>query len=331
MTLTADGPKDDAKNTLAGFVEEYGTRSAGLAIASLVSTSEGSASADEEAELRRMAGDLIGALKAFARESGGHLGPQGFVARYGARSVGEKLEALVGRAEDRIDAEDAAAVREMFGDLAAALVDVAAGTEIADAAVPVEERGVSLLGSGFQRYERHSTVSREPGGPVEGIRRDADILRAGQVVGVLPIDLKAGKVVLLRQFRYAAHLATGRGMLVEMIAGRVDKNECPEDAARRECVEEIGVSPRRLVRLFRSMPSPGLTDEIATLFAASVDSDAIAAQAGLADEYEHILPFTASFDAALGAIERGAVTNSLLIQGLQWLAINRGRLHTLAG
>lgn len=202
-------------------------------------------------------------------------------------------------------------------------------TEIEDRAAEVQSGSSDTLAAGFQAYERHEATVAEPGAK-KATAIKVDMLRAGAVVGVLPIDLGARCVVLLRQFRYAAHLATGRGMLVEMVAGRVEPFEDPAAAAARECIEEIGVAPSRLVKLYRSMPSPGITDEIATLYAAFVDSASIAARGGLAAEHESTHPFRATFDEAIAALNQGTVVNSLLIQGLQWLALNRARLPMLA-
>lgn len=202
-------------------------------------------------------------------------------------------------------------------------------TEIKDSAAEVRSVSSDTLAAGFQAYERHEAIIAEPG-TEKATTIKVDVLRAGAVVGVLPIDVVAQRVVLIRQFRYAAHLATGRGMLVEIVAGRVEPGEDPKTAAARECFEEIGVAPSRLISLYRSMPSPGITDEIATLYVAFVDSASIAAAGGLAVEQESTHPFHATFDEAIAALDDGTVVNSFLIQSLQWLAINRTKLPMLA-
>ena len=62
---------------------------------------------------------------------------------------------------------------------------------------------------------------------------------------MLPVDVTRGEVVLLQQFRLAAHLANGNGSLFEIVAGHVEANDSPLETARRECVEEIGVRRTR--------------------------------------------------------------------------------------
>ena len=67
---------------------------------------------------------------------------------------------------------------------------------------------------------------------------DRDAVRIGRVVVILPIDLDRDEIVLIRQFRLGAHLALGKGDLVEVPAGRVERGENVADAARRECQEK---------------------------------------------------------------------------------------------
>ena len=154
-----------------------------------------------------------------------------------------------------------------------------------------------------------------------------DLLRAGPAVAVLPIDLKRGEVVLIRQFRVAAQLANGKGDLVEIVAGHVEPNEAPRDTAQRECHEEIGVAPQLLVELFTYLTSPGMTDEEVTLFLGLVD----ASRAALApDAREASALLRVSIDAALGALSAGTLRNGPLVAALQWLALNRARLAEIA-
>lgn len=181
------------------------------------------------------------------------------------------------------------------------------------------------LGGGFMTYERYEISLRRDGESPLLQRRD--VVRAGRVAALLAIDLLRDKLVLIRQFRLPAHLATGRGDMVEIVAGRVDLGEAPAAAARRECVEEIGVAPERLIELFSVLATPGFTDEYVTFFAGFIDSTTIPLRGGVADENEDTRPFVVSIDEALAALDRGKVANALLYSALQWLALNRGRLQ----
>jgi ADP-ribose pyrophosphatase len=204
-----------------------------------------------------------------------------------------------------------------------------ADAPLADAAVEVTLSGPLTLADGFLPYQRYrATVLGPDGAPVTQTR---DLLRGGRVVAVLPVDLGHGEIVLIRQFRLAAHLATGKGELVEIVAGRVEGNESMADAARRECLEEIGVAPMRLIELFSFFPTPGLTDELATVFLAVVDASAVPERAGAAAEAEDTRPLRVDIDRAIAALAEGKISNGLLIIALQWLALNRERLPAALG
>lgn len=148
---------------------------------------------------------------------------------------------------------------------------------------------------------------------------EREVLRVGKVVAVLPYDPVRDAVVLIRQFRLPAHLATGRGVLVEIVAGGVEAGEDFEAAARRECREEIGIVPRRLVHLMGWLPSPGVTDETIDLFLGAVDIAELPAVAGAPDEGERTYPFAVPRAAAMAALRAGRISNGPLLMALLWL------------
>jgi ADP-ribose pyrophosphatase len=195
---------------------------------------------------------------------------------------------------------------------------------IADDRADVVIAGREVLAEGFRRYERLRV--RRSG---ENVPRALDVLRSGPAAAVLPIDPGRDEVVLLRQFRLAAHLANGRGNLVEIVAGHVEADEQPAEAARRECVEEIGVAPGLLVELFTYLTSPGMSDEEIILFLGVMDASGVPERAGAAAEHEETVPMRVPIDAALAALAAGTVRNGPLIIALQWLALNRGRLSEI--
>lgn len=201
-----------------------------------------------------------------------------------------------------------------------------AGPLLADQSAEVALSAPTILGRGFKTYERYEVKIVAEDGP---LRQARDILRFGRVVAVLPVDLARGRVVLIRQFRLAAHLANRHGNLIEIVAGFVEANETSMQSARRECVEEIGVAPQALVELLTFLTSPGSSDEEITLFLGVIDSSQVPERAGAAAEHEFTRPLVMSIDAALAALESRTVCNGPLIVALQWLALNRTRLHEI--
>ncbi|QDM00199.1 NUDIX hydrolase [Rhodopseudomonas palustris] len=197
--------------------------------------------------------------------------------------------------------------------------------QLADRAADVTVSVPETIGKGFMAYERYEVSLRREGEPP--LLQQRDVLRASRVAAVIPIDLARDAVVLIRQFRLPAHFATGRGDMVEIVAGRIDPHETDAEAARRECIEEIGVAPDQLAELYCVLPTPGITDEQIVFFVGHVDSSAVLQRAGLAEEDEDTEPFVVSIDEALAALSRGAFSNALLVTAMQWLALNRAQLR----
>jgi ADP-ribose pyrophosphatase len=87
-----------------------------------------------------------------------------------------------------------------------------------------------------------------------------EVVRHSRSVVLVPVP-EPGKVILVRQYRYAVN-----AFLWELPAGSVDEGESPEEAARRECHEEIGLVPSTIVRLSAMYPTPGYCDEEMVFF-----------------------------------------------------------------
>jgi len=200
-------------------------------------------------------------------------------------------------------------------------------SKLADLPADVTVTPPERLAKAYRDYERyHATLAGADGKPVEQQR---DVLRAGQVVAVVPIDLARDEIVLIRQFRLPAHLGNGRGNLIETVAGRVEPGEQPVEAARRECTEEIGVFPTRLVELFRYFSTPGITDEEIIVYLGAVDASRTREGAVTTVDGEQLYLIRVPIGAALAAINGGAMHNGPLLTSLQWLALNRDRLSAL--
>jgi ADP-ribose pyrophosphatase len=87
-----------------------------------------------------------------------------------------------------------------------------------------------------------------------------DVVRHAKSVVLVPVP-EPGTLILIRQYRYAVN-----AHLWELPAGSVDEGETPDQAARRECHEEIGLVPATIVRLAAMYPTPGYCDEEMVFF-----------------------------------------------------------------
>ncbi|HEX6576165.1 MAG TPA: NUDIX hydrolase, partial [Gemmatimonadaceae bacterium] len=126
-----------------------------------------------------------------------------------------------------------------------------------------------------------------------------------------PIDQGDPRIVLIRQYRYAAE-----GFVFEIPAGRLDQGESPETCARRELKEETGYSANELIRLTTFYTTPGFTDERIHLFAAT------GLEAGESQtEADEILDLvTLPLSKALEMIARGELVDGKSIVGLMFAA-----------
>jgi ADP-ribose pyrophosphatase len=199
--------------------------------------------------------------------------------------------------------------------------------KLADRPADVTVSPPESLAKGYRPYERYHVTLRDADGTSHGQERD--IVRGGKVAAVLPIDLARDEIVLIRQFRLAAHIATGNGDMVEIVAGRVETGEQPIESARRECTEEIGVAPGKVIELFQYLTTPGVTDEEVIVFLASVDAARVPTRPVNPDSGERIETLRVPIDTAIAALAGSAMRNGPMVMALQWLALNRARLPEL--
>ena len=90
-----------------------------------------------------------------------------------------------------------------------------------------------------------------------------DVVRHPPSVVIVPVP-EPGQVILIRQYRYAVNRGCGSARPAAWT-----REKTPEQAARRECHEEIGQVPDTVVRLGAMFPTPGYCDEEMFFFRAS--------------------------------------------------------------
>lgn len=110
-------------------------------------------------------------------------------------------------------------------------------------------------------------------GKILNLRVDEVMLEDGKVakreivehrgaVVIVPV-LNDGRIVMVRQYRYAA----GEEVL-ELPAGTLEEGESPINCARRELLEETGYKAEEIKELISFYSSPGFCDEKIHLFLA---------------------------------------------------------------
>ncbi len=160
------------------------------------------------------------------------------------------------------------------------------------------------------------THDRFDGGSLS-VRRE--VLERGDSVGVLLYDPAVHQVLLLEQFRVGPMVRGADPWLTEIVAGMIDAGETPEEAARREALEEAGYEVRALRPLGapRWYPSPGACSEQITLFLAEVARDRPQReQLGIAGEGEDIRRRWVAISEAMAMVADGRINSALPIIAL---------------
>lgn len=128
---------------------------------------------------------------------------------------------------------------------------------------------------------------RRRDGSVQDLTRE--VVRYGlNVVAVLPVDPVEGRLLLCRQLRLPMLVDQNDPFPLEACAGRLEQGEDAEEGARRELLEEFGVTALTLTHVMASYTSPGILGARADLYLATYDSAARASGGGLAEEGEDI-------------------------------------------
>lgn len=149
-------------------------------------------------------------------------------------------------------------------------------------------------------------------------------LERGNSVAVLIFNEDTNKLILCSQFRYPTY-KKGHGWMTEVIAGVVESNEPPEETARRELEEEIGLKVDTLEHITAFYPSPGGSSELIHLFYSRVSGKNARYKetGGLIGEGEDIKAVELTLEDALAKIKSGEIVDAKTIISIYWLENHR--------
>lgn len=174
----------------------------------------------------------------------------------------------------------------------------------ADPIAPFRVRDEQTMWSG--RLIRAAVVQVE--GP-DGEHHSRNIVHHPGAVAVVPLH-EDGTVTMVHQYRAA--LDTG---IWEIPAGLRDVDgEPPEETARRELAEEVGLAAGRLEHLVRFHNSPGFSDEAVEIFLATGLSAVPDDRQGA--EEQHMVVTRFGLAEAREMVSQGRITDAKTIIGL---------------
>src|SRR3984885_5342525 len=140
---------------------------------------------------------------------------------------------------------------------------MAATTSKARPAAPTKNKKARLISSKLAYKGKVFSVFTDTVIDPSGVKNVRDVIRHNGSVVILAIDEspETGNpsdpiVILERQYRHAA----GQ-FLLELPAGRIEPNETPLAAAKREMIEETGYRAKKWTLLTKYFASPGFLGE----------------------------------------------------------------------
>jgi len=149
-----------------------------------------------------------------------------------------------------------------------------------------------------------------------------EVVEHADAVAVVALD-SSGRVALVRQYRHPLE-----SLLLEIPAGTLDvAGESPEDAARRELAEEVGLAASELIPLGAVWNSAGWSDERTFLYLAPSTRSATRPEGFTAEDEEAEMAVEWwPLDHLVRAVLDGSVTDAKTI-----IAVLRAQAHLRAG
>jgi ADP-ribose pyrophosphatase len=105
-----------------------------------------------------------------------------------------------------------------------------------------------------------------------------EVLVNKNTVAAIVKDTAKNKYIFVQQYRAAAE-----GVMVEVVHGEIDEGEKPEEALKREIMEEIGYKVEYMNHIFDFYQSPGRMSGICSLFYVEVNEQ-VHEGGGISDE-----------------------------------------------
>ena len=160
-------------------------------------------------------------------------------------------------------------------------------------------------------FDVHIDQIETPTGKTQRI----DYVKHAGGVTIIPVDEK-NQILFVCQYRHP----TGEELL-ELPAGSLEAGEDPESCARRECREEVGMSPAALQHLGGTFLAPGYSSEYLHYFLAK---DLSAAPLP-SDEDENIEVIRLSWEEVLQKIAQNQIRDAKTVTGIFLAGICLGK------
>lgn len=157
---------------------------------------------------------------------------------------------------------------------------------------------------------------------------EREIFTCGGYAMVVLYVPETDEIMLNEQFRVGAFLADpDNAFLLECAAGMLDDGETPEEAARRETLEETGCAVLDLERVGSFFTSPGCLDEEAHVYIGRIAKSDAGGVFGVEEEGEEIRTHLLPSDKVFEMLDAGLIRNGAAALGLNWFARHRDKIR----
>jgi ADP-ribose pyrophosphatase len=179
------------------------------------------------------------------------------------------------------------------------------------------ERKTRVFDDFFKVEEARLRYEKFNGQMSESVRRLN--FERGDSVALIIFNPATMRITLVNQFKYPTY-EKGPGWITETVAGMIDEGESPEDAARREAMEETGYAVGKVEHISTFYVSPGGSSErIFLYYAEVVGASRVGPGGGAESEDEDIHLVEIAFDEAEKQVETGEIADAKTIVGILWL------------
>jgi 8-oxo-dGTP pyrophosphatase MutT (NUDIX family) len=145
--------------------------------------------------------------------------------------------------------------------------------------------------------------------PRTGQEHDFFVLESPDWINVIPLT-PDNQVVMVRQYRHGT-----REITLEIPGGLTAPGDSPEDAARRELLEETGYEGDQLVLLGSACPQPAILNNRSVTFLAK---DVQLVRVPDLDDTEDIELVLVPLSEIPDLISKGAINNAMVLLAFYW-------------
>lgn len=148
-----------------------------------------------------------------------------------------------------------------------------------------------------------------------GTTHSREIVKHPGAVGIIAIT-EEGKLILVDQFRKPCECG-----LLEIPAGKLEKNEPPIGTAGRELEEETGLKAESLKLIYTFYTAPGFCDELFYMYLAKGISKI--ENPASADEDEFVDVIEVTLEEAEHLVADGKIRDAKTIMAVQYMRLNK--------